>query len=67
MTNEPKTDLDKLLEMARGVPVTAAEREQQRRSFAFGNTNIENHRITRETIDRAADRLAEERSTTTDK
>jgi hypothetical protein len=62
MTNEPKTDLDKLLEMARGVPVTAAEREQQRRSFAFGNTNIENQRITRETIDRAADKLAAERS-----
>ena len=52
------TDLDKLLELARGIPVTDAERESQRRSFAFGNTNIENERITRATIDEAADELA---------
>ena len=52
------TDLDKLLELARGVPVSDAERERQRRSFAFGNTNIENERITRATIDEAAAQLA---------
>jgi hypothetical protein len=52
-----ETDLDKLLELARDVPVTEAERERQRRSFAYGNTNIENARITRATIDKAAERL----------
>ena len=44
-------------ELARDVPVTEAERERQRRSFAYGNTNIENARITRATIDKAAERL----------
>lgn len=51
-------DLDKLLEMARTVPVSAKEREEQRRSFAFGNANIENARITRESINKAADQIA---------
>jgi hypothetical protein len=64
MGTETKTDLDRLLEMARGVPVSATEREQQRRSFAFGNTNIENQSITRETIDRAAEKLAMEKAST---
>lgn len=51
-------DLDRLLELARHRPVSSAERETQRRSFAFGNTNIENSRITRATIDAAAEKLA---------
>jgi hypothetical protein len=42
--------------------MTADEREQQRRSFAYGNTKIENDRITKATIDRAARDLAEEKS-----
>ncbi len=50
--------LDQRLEMARRVPVSAAEREKQRRSFAFGNTNIDNQKITRETIDRAVEKLS---------
>ncbi len=58
MSTNTKTDLDQLLETARGLPVSAAEREQQRRSFAFGNTNIENEGITRDAIDRAAEKLA---------
>lgn len=52
-------DLAKLLEMAREVPVTADEREEQRRSFAYGNTKIENERITRQSIDEAAEKLAQ--------
>jgi hypothetical protein len=48
--------LQKLIEKARGVTMTTAERETQRRSFAFGNTRIENERITREHIDRAAEK-----------
>ena len=34
-------------------------REEQRRSFAYGNTAYENPRITREMIDRQAEKLAE--------
>jgi len=34
------------------------EKEAQRRSFAFGNTAFENPLITREMIDREAEKLA---------
>jgi hypothetical protein len=56
-----ETNLGDLLELARHVTVSEEERETQRRSFAFGNTNIENQRITRDTIDRAAEQLAREK------
>lgn len=54
-------DLEKLLKIARKVKMTSADYEQQRRSFAYGNTNIENARITKETIDKAARLLEEEK------
>ncbi len=50
-------ELETLLEAARQREFTAAQREAQRRGFAYGNTHFENARITRETIDRAADAL----------
>lgn len=53
MTNE----LKKLLETAKTIEMSPADQEIQRRSFAYGNTSIENHRITRDTIDKAADSL----------
>lgn len=56
------TDLDKLLERAREIAVSEEERERQRRSFAYGNTHIENERITRQTIDEAAESLAKDAS-----
>ena len=37
--------------------MTAQEKEAQRRSFAYGNTRLENGAITRETINRAAEAL----------
>ena len=50
--------LDQLIEEARKAPpMTPAEREEQRRSFAYGNLAIENPRITRAMIDDAADRI----------
>ncbi len=49
--------LQVLLEAAKKVVLTAEQKEQQRRSFAYGNTKIENSRITREMVDRAADAL----------
>jgi hypothetical protein len=38
--------------------MSADEIEQQRRSFAYGNANIENSDVTREIIDQAAEKLA---------
>jgi hypothetical protein len=52
--------LKKLIEAARTAEQTSAQKEQQRRSFAYGNTHFENDRITREMIDREAERLARE-------
>jgi hypothetical protein len=49
--------LEELVELARTVPMTAKQREAQRRSFAYGNAKIENDAITREMIDRVADLL----------
>lgn len=50
-------DLLFLLEKSKGVEMTPSELEEQRRSFAFGNTNIENDRITRHVIDEQAEKL----------
>lgn len=50
--------LSQLLEAARKVRMTDAEREAQRRSFAYGNSKIENDRISRESIDHEANALA---------
>jgi hypothetical protein len=50
-------ELQKLLEKARRVQMTPEQAEEQRRSFAYGNTKIENDSITRETVDRAAEML----------
>jgi hypothetical protein len=51
-------DLQALIEAAKQVRPTAEHREQQRRSFAYGNTASENHRITREMLDEQAEKLA---------
>jgi len=50
-------ELQELLEAAKKIEMTAEQKEEQRRSFVFGNTNIENPRITREAVDRAAEAL----------
>jgi hypothetical protein len=50
-------ELQQLLERARTHHFTAAEREEHRRSFAYGNTKIENPRITRALIDKEAENL----------
>jgi hypothetical protein len=49
--------LEELLESAKKIIPTPQEREQQRRSFAYGNTQIENPRITRKTVDEEAEAL----------
>jgi hypothetical protein len=52
--------LKKLLEAARKAVTTPEQREKQRRSFAFGNTAFENRLITRDMVDRQAEKLARE-------
>jgi hypothetical protein len=54
-----KTKLDQLLETAKKIRMTPQDQERQRRSFAYGNTKIENVDITEDAIDRAADALAQ--------
>ena len=43
--------LQTLIEAARSRFISDDERQAQRRSFAYGNTKIENDRITREMVD----------------
>lgn len=51
-----------LIERAKRVKMTPEQEEQQRRSFAFGNTSFENSRITRNMVDEAAEALRKEES-----
>jgi hypothetical protein len=53
--------LKKLLEAAKTAKPTPEHREQQRRSFVYGNTHFENELITREMVDREAEKLAEDK------
>ncbi|MCJ2013888.1 hypothetical protein [Methylobacterium sp. J-076] len=53
--------LKQLLSAARQAQPSPEQREEQRRSFAYGNTHFENRLITREMVDRQADKLAKER------
>jgi hypothetical protein len=52
--------LKELIEAAKKVEPTPEHREQQRRSFAYGNAAFENELITREMIDREAEKLSRE-------
>ena len=51
-------ELERLIEVAKRIKPTPEHREEQRRSFAYGNTAFENPRITREMINRQAEKLA---------
>jgi len=51
-------ELKKLLDIARQSPMSGNEKEEQRRSFAYGNTAFENPLITREIVNREAEKLA---------
>jgi hypothetical protein len=48
--------LSRLIEMAKAVRVTEEQREEQRRSLVYGNTAFENENITREMVDRQAEK-----------
>lgn len=49
--------LTKLLAAAKTVKPSSEQNEEQRRSFAYGNTSIENPQITRQTVDQEAEEL----------
>jgi hypothetical protein len=53
-------DLKALIEAAKKAKPSPAQREQQRRSFAYGNAAFENELVTREMIDREAEKLSRE-------
>jgi len=50
--------LKPLIDAARRVSMSPQEKEEQRQSFAYGNTAIENDRITREMVRAEAEKLA---------
>lgn len=52
-----KDSTDDLLKRARNRRMTREEREEQRRSFAFGNSNIENDTITRDSVKKEAETI----------
>ena len=49
--------LQKLIDASRDQQMTEAQKEAQRRSFAYGNAHIENERVTREMVDAAAEKI----------
>lgn len=55
-------NLKALIEVAKRVTPSAEHREEQRRSFAFGNAAFENDLITRDMIDQQAAKIAAEAS-----
>lgn len=54
------TEITILLEKAKRITMSAGEREEQRRSFAYGNANIENEAVTKEVIAEVANRMVRE-------
>ena len=54
-------DLQELVERARKIEMTAAEVTAQRQSFAYGNTHIENSRITRQMVAEADRKIDQEK------
>ena len=58
MASSKQKELKKALVSSLNREMTPGEKEAQRRSFVYGNTHIENDAITRETVARAAESLA---------
>jgi hypothetical protein len=56
-TSEMSEELQQLIEATRGIHMSDAEKEAQRRSFAYGNAHIENERVTRAMVDSAAEKI----------
>jgi hypothetical protein len=52
--------LEELIAKARTVTMTDAQLREQRLSFVYGNTHIENERITREMVAEADEKVSRE-------
>lgn len=50
-------ELQELVDRTREIEMTPNQLREQRRSFAYGNTHIENERITREMVAEVEARL----------
>jgi hypothetical protein len=61
MVEGPVTEIElqQLLDAAKNLEFTPEQKEEQRRSFAFGNAKIENPRVTREMVNEEAEALKE--------
>jgi hypothetical protein len=55
--NAMQTSLSQLVEMAKRVHMNDAQRREQRNSFVYGNTKIENEKITKELVEKIAARV----------
>lgn len=53
-------NLSRLVELAKGVHMNDEQRNEQRNSFVYGNTKIENSNVTRELVDEIGRSLREE-------
>lgn len=56
--------LEALIEKAKRVQMTEKQMREQRLSFVYGNTHIENERITREMVAEADERVSREEQLT---
>jgi hypothetical protein len=54
-------ELEQLVERAREIEMTPDQLRQQRQSFVYGNTHIENERITREMVAEADKKIEAEK------
>ncbi len=52
--------LSDLLEKAKSIKMTPRQIQEQRVSFVYGNTNIENSRITKEMVEEIDAKLGEQ-------
>jgi len=52
-------NISMLIEAAKAVRMSASERAEQRSSFVYGNTKIENEKVTRDLVDRIAANMPE--------
>ena len=55
-------ELEELVNRARTIEMTPQQLRGQRRSFVYGNTHIENERITREMVAEIDEKLEAEKS-----
>ncbi len=53
-------NLSRLVELAKGVHMNDAQRNEQRNSFVYGNTKIENANVTRELVEEISHRMPRE-------